>query len=159
MIHADAGTEAAAATTDTGGTSGRPRVLLATMQHALRDAIHDLLTDEGIPVVGQVDSGSAAVTFVTRERPDVVVMGLLLAGSLSAFDTLRLIKQAVEPTQIIVLVGVRSDPTAQLARDSGASVVLDEAGQPGLLLEAIALLWAEREASRQPMTATIAQVS
>lgn len=85
--------------------------------------------------------------------PDVVVMGLLLAGSLSAFDTLRLIKQAVEPTQIIVLVGVKSDPTAQLARDSGASAVLDEAGQPGLLLEAIALLWAERASSR-PAVAT-----
>src|SRR5574341_1745792 len=85
------------AVTRSGAPGGRPRVLLATMQRTLREAIHQLLTDEGIPVVGAVDSGSAAVTFVTRERPDVVVMGLVLAGSLSAFDTLRLIKQAVAP--------------------------------------------------------------
>jgi DNA-binding NarL/FixJ family response regulator len=133
----------------------RPRVLLATMQHALRDAIHELLTGEGIPVVGAVDSGSAAVTFVTRERPDIVVMGLVLAGSLNALDALRLIRHAVEPTQIIVLVGVRSDAAARLAVEAGASTVLEEAGKPGRLIEAIAVLWEERRSGHEAAAATL----
>jgi len=124
-----------------------PRVLVALAEPGFRRAVLELLTEDGVPVVGGVTTGSGAVTAAMApdpERPDVVVVGGRLGGHLPVWDVIRQIRDAVPEVGAVALLDDAEGPAAARCRRAGAAVVLDRAGNPAALLSAVRLATAGR---------------
>lgn len=84
-------------------------ILLADDHSVVRMGIaayFSTLTD--FEIIGEADSGAAAVKFVTQHAPDVVLMDLLMPG-MDGVEATRQIKKISPRTQIIVLTSHHDD--------------------------------------------------
>jgi hypothetical protein len=91
--------------------SGRPRVLLGSLEPIVRLGMIDLLAEHGIEVVGEEQRPQALLLMAGRLRPDVVVLDLLQRSSRELAERVRI----ASPRTKIVL----------WARDEDAMEVLD----------------------------------
>ena len=79
------------------------RVLLAEDHHLVRKGIITLLAHaDDINIVGEVETGLAAVEYVKNDSPDVVVMDVNMPG-LNGIQAAEQIQSAKFPTQIVML--------------------------------------------------------
>lgn len=77
------------------------RVLVVDGSSAARRELADVLeTDAGIRVVGCVDSGRAALEFLGREKPDIVVMDIHMHGT-DGYEATRAIMESL-PLPIVL---------------------------------------------------------
>lgn len=86
-----------------GATSGRPRIRVLIADDALesRHLLSSLVaSDPALEVMASVADGAAAVRFVARTPPDVVLMGLAMPG-LDGFEATRQIMEAT-PVPIVI---------------------------------------------------------
>jgi two-component system nitrate/nitrite response regulator NarL len=104
-------------------------VLIVEDHQLFRTCLADLLSDEGLNVVGAVADGDSAVKLVERSAPDVVLMDLDLPG-LSGVETTRLIAEIAPRTRVVILT-----------IDAGEQSVIDAigAGACGYLLKGTSL--------------------
>ena len=111
------------------GELGTPRravrVLLVDDHHLFRAGMRGLLEEYGVDVVGEADSGEAALPLVARRRPDVVVMDLNMPG-MSGVETIRRLTAAAASARVLVV-------TVSIAEDDVLEAV--EAGAIGYLLK------------------------
>ncbi len=96
------------------------RVLVADDHSLFRDGIISLLEAAGFEVVGQVGDGQAAVEAVLRLRPDLVLMDITMPR-MSGLEALRIIKQMLPETQVVMLTVSDEDADLFEAIRSGAS--------------------------------------
>jgi two-component system nitrate/nitrite response regulator NarL len=111
------------------GENGPIDVLIVEDHELFRTCLADLLSDEGLNVVGAVADGDSAVQLVERSAPDVVLMDLDLPG-LSGVETTRLIAEIAPRTRVVILT-----------IDAGEQSVIDAigAGACGYLLKGTSL--------------------
>ena len=115
----------------------RIRVLVVDDQRIIRKAVRALLTGKpGLEVVGEAQSGEAAVRLVPRLRPHVVLMDLMMPG-MDATEAIRRITARRLNTRVLVLTSFASDETAGPAIQSGAAGWLPKDSEPEDLLRAI----------------------
>ena len=97
----------------------------ALVRHGIRDFL-DLQAD--LSVVGEADSGEAAVRLAGELAPDVVLMDLVMPG-MGGVEATRQVKQASPHSQIIVLTSYHEDEYIFPALRAGAlSYVLKDIG-------------------------------
>lgn len=104
--------------------------LLITDDHALvRQGIRAFLDlQPDITVIGEADSGEAAVRIAAELAPDVALMDLVMPG-MGGVEATRQVKQASPHTQIIVLTSYHEDEFIFPALRAGAlSYVLKDVG-------------------------------
>jgi two-component system, NarL family, response regulator LiaR len=104
--------------------------LLITDDHALvRQGIRAFLDlQPDITVIGEADSGEAAVRIAAELAPDVALMDLVMPG-MGGVEATRQLKQASPHTQIIVLTSYHEDEFIFPALRAGAlSYVLKDVG-------------------------------
>ncbi len=77
------------------------KVLLVEDDPVLADAIREGLSDEGIITVG-VSSVSEALEAMRTQRPDTLILDLMLAGE-SGLDVLRTVRSHRDQTPIIII--------------------------------------------------------
>ena len=65
----------------------------------------------GLEVIAEVEDGASALEACRRERPDVVVLDLVLPGIEQGLDVARSIRSEGLPTRILVLTGRGDDRT------------------------------------------------
>ena len=65
----------------------------------------------GLEVIAEVEDGASALEACRRERPDVVVLDLVLPGLEQGLDVARSIRSEGLPTRILVLTGRGDDRT------------------------------------------------
>jgi DNA-binding NarL/FixJ family response regulator len=99
------------------------RVLLVDDQQLVRTGFRMILADEaGIEVVGEASNGSEAVTVVTRERPDVIVMDIRMPVMDGVEATRRILAADGEPApRVLVLTTFDADEQVVEALRAGAS--------------------------------------
>ena len=86
------------------------RVLVADDHNLVRQALVKLLQEqEGVEVVGDVESGRAAVRAAKDTRPDVVIMDVTMPD-LNGIDATRQIRIAVPNAKILALSMHREQP-------------------------------------------------
>ena len=85
-----------------------------------------MLDVDGFKVVGDVDSGAAAVAAAARLTPDVVVMDYRMAGT-TGLDAAREIKSA-RPDQHVILYTAFAEPEVEeAAAEIGVAVCVAKA--------------------------------
>lgn len=95
------------------------RVLVADDHSLFRDGLISLLEAGGFEVVGQVSNGRAAIEATLRLRPDVVLMDIDMP-QMDGLQALRLIKQELPDTQVVILTVSDEDANLFEAVKSGA---------------------------------------
>lgn len=103
------------------------RVLLVDDHKIIRQGIRRLLElDEGIEVVGEAETGEAALAEVATVAPDVVLMDIRLSG-MDGIEATRQLKQAYSEIKVIVLSSYTEDYVPEAI----------EAGALGYLLKSV----------------------
>jgi DNA-binding NarL/FixJ family response regulator len=120
-------------------------VVLASNVQALRASLREILTGHGIPVVAEVDSGSAAVSAVVRHEPSTAILAMELAGKLDLHQTLRVITRTAPKVPVLLLVMSKDARGERDATDAGASLVLEVSCPPSVLVESVRWLVCEGE--------------
>jgi DNA-binding NarL/FixJ family response regulator len=89
-----------------GGAADQPwlRVVVADDHTYYRDGLVGLLSDSGVTVVEDVNSGERAVQSVRRHRPDVVVMDLSMPGIGGIEATRRILADDPEAKVVVLTV-------------------------------------------------------
>jgi DNA-binding NarL/FixJ family response regulator len=87
------------------------RVLVADDDEAVRTVLSQVLTDEGIDVVGLACDGREAVALALELRPDAVLLDIRMPelGGLEAAQQIR----AADPSMRLVMLSAYDDATLQ----------------------------------------------
>ncbi len=78
------------------------RVLLVDDHDLFRTGLRNLLEDQGVQIVGEAASGSAALQIVRETAPDVVIMDLHMPG-MNGVEATRHMSRDAPLTRVIVL--------------------------------------------------------
>ena len=111
------------------------RVLVVDDNAAVRAVLGEVLTDDGLTVVGECQDGSEVVEAASRLRPDVVLMDLSMPvmNGLAATEALR----AAQPEpRIVVLTGEGAAVRPQVTA-AGAHALVPKNARPDALLACV----------------------
>jgi DNA-binding response OmpR family regulator len=86
---------------------GDQRILIVEDDYFVSLMLEEALLASGYSLLGPVDTGEEAVELAMKERPDLVLMDVRLAGALDGVDTAIAIRQAGIPS---IFITGHSDP-------------------------------------------------
>ena len=101
------------------GTDFSTRVLLVDDHHLFRTGLRTQLEEAGVDVVGEAQTGAAALTEIRATAPDVVVMDLNMPG-ISGIEAIRQIAVVAPRTRVLVLTASDEDADVMEAIMAGA---------------------------------------
>ena len=118
-------------------TAAPIRVLLADDQPLIRLGFRMVLSSApDIELVGEAETGAAAVDLTTALRPDVVLMDVRMPG-MDGIDATRRIVSESPQSRVLILTTFDLDEYAYAALNAGASGFLLKDAQPAELIAAI----------------------
>jgi len=103
--------------------SPKPRVLVVDDDEGIREALRDLLREEGFEVAGEAGDGEEAVRAAKRLEPDVVLMDLRMPG-LGGAEATAMIRKALPATQVVILSAYDDPALNRSADEAGAYAYL-----------------------------------
>lgn len=115
-------------------------VLVVDGHHIVREGIACLLGKmEGVRSVEQAASGEAALEMIRSggEKPDVVVMDLVLEGVMHGIDLEQTLRREARDAKIVVISNDRRKPMIEAALHSGASAFLAKSSSRDELKQAL----------------------
>jgi len=113
------------------------RILVADDHAIVRMGLVALLKSEaGLDVVGEADDGASAVRVALEQRPDIVIMDLMMPGLDGIAATREILGQAPEIKVLILTTSTVSDELAG-ALAAGASGAIIKSSEYSELLTAI----------------------
>src|SRR6266851_1287264 len=98
-----------------------------------------LRQDPNLALAGEATDGEMAVSLVRQERPDVVVIDVMMPR-LDGLEATRRIKQEYPATKVLVLTSLTDDATRSEAFEKGADAFLDKREIATVLLPTIRLV-------------------
>ena len=115
------------------------RVAIADDQQLIRAGFRSLLEAEAdLEIVGEAGTGSEAVSLVTRERPDVVLMDIRMPDGDGLWATEQIVaKPALSGTHIVIVTTFELDEYVARAIRAGASGFLVKDTEPVELIRAV----------------------
>lgn len=99
------------------------KVIVVDDNGLTRDMIKDLLTEMGHQVVGEADNGNDAVKVFTEQRPELVLMDLIMPGK-TGLEALQEIRALDPAAKVVMVTAVQQDPITQQLLDQGATAIL-----------------------------------
>jgi chemotaxis response regulator CheB len=76
--------------------AGRPRILIVEDESVVATSLQATLIDMGYDAIEWVPTGEEAIQVAARERPDLILMDIRLAGALDGVETARRIWQMLQ---------------------------------------------------------------
>jgi len=115
------------------------RVAIADDQQLIRAGFRSLLEAEAdLEIVGEAGTGSEAVSLVTRERPDVVLMDIRMPDGDGLWATEQIVANpALSGTHIVIVTTFELDEYVARAIRAGASGFLVKDTEPVELIRAV----------------------
>jgi DNA-binding NarL/FixJ family response regulator len=121
----------------------------------LREGLRALLASEAdLSIVGETSDGLRVVELVTRTRPQVLVIDLMVPG-LNGLDVARQVKKRAPDTAVLVLSSHTSEWYVLEALRSGAMGYLPKEAEPAELVRAIRELSAGRRYLGVPLSSRV----
>jgi CheY-like chemotaxis protein len=118
----------------------RPGVLLVDDEAAERGLLAELLSAEGVSVVGQGSDGLEGVQLARALEPDVVLMDLRMPR-LGGFEATRIIKDELPSTQVIILTAYEGPLPERSAEEVGAYAYLVKGCSVDFIRDMIVQAW------------------
>jgi len=129
------------------GQTPGPRVLIVDDDFHLRSALRNLLTDYGIPIVGEAADGRQGVEAALALAPDIVLMDVRMPV-LGGIDATRHLANMLPAARVIVCSAYADDTMREQAREAGAAAVIAKGDHPREFLDAIGQAWSQIQADR-----------
>ncbi|MBN8486068.1 MAG: response regulator transcription factor [Sphingomonadales bacterium] len=79
------------------------RIIIVDDHQLAREGLKAVLSDDGFAVIGEADSGEAAVSLVTQLKPDVVLMDVRLGAGIDGLEATRRIAALGLPSRVLML--------------------------------------------------------
>lgn len=119
---------------------GKPRVLVVDDDAAIREALIDLLADEGMEVVGAATNGTQAVLMAADLAPDIVMMDLRMPG-IDGIQATRAIKDDDPSIQVVILSAYDDAALTKGADEAGAYAYLVKGCSAALVRDVVTQAW------------------
>jgi DNA-binding NarL/FixJ family response regulator len=101
-----------------------------------RAGLRSLLDEHGFPVVGESETGEAALALIERRRPDVVLMDLSMPG-MSGVDATRQVAVRFPSIAVLVITVSASEGDVLDALEAGAAGYLLKDSAPEEIIRAL----------------------
>ena len=103
----------AVALVSAGAETATPYRVLVVEDHAVIRGVIKLACEHafGLEVIGEVETGEAALERCRADGPDVIVLDVALPGHLQGLDVARTLRAEGNPVRILVLTGSADDQT------------------------------------------------
>ncbi len=95
------------------------RVLVVDDDLLMREVLKAILRSEGFTVVGEAKDGQTGLAQAERLRPDAICLDVNMPG-ISGIDTLKLMRQRMPETRVVMITGDASMATVREAVSYGA---------------------------------------
>ena len=116
------------------------RVLIADDHDLVRAGLARMLADEpGIEVVGQADSGEAAIAFVREQAVDIILMDLRMPG-MGGLEAIKRLNRLDDSLKVIAVTAVEEDSYPSRVLKSGASAYITKGAAIAEMVRAIRLV-------------------
>jgi len=129
---------------------GNERVLACDDEEAIRELVSYNLAKEGFAVVS-VSSGEEAIRAARKDKPDVIILDLMLPG-ISGLDVCRRLKEDPETARIpiIMLTAKTEDADVVLGLELGADDYVTKPFSPRVLAARVRAALRRRTAADEP---------
>jgi two-component system response regulator MprA len=124
---------------DSGTVNMPATVYLVEDSQIIRRLLTEALEESGAKVVGCTDSAHKAIEAIAVQRPDAVIVDVMLREG-SGFDVLRALTEGASTPLRIVLTNYTAVPFRRAAKALGVEYFLDKATQLGQVIAAVASL-------------------
>lgn len=95
--------------------STKPSILIVEDSFIVAYHLKTTLENEGYQVIGNFDSGEAALAFIRETRPDLILMDIMLGGVIDGVETARIIRSDYN-LPIIYITALTDRDTIQRAK-------------------------------------------
>ena len=112
------------------------RVLIVDDEAVIRDALRELLRDEGVEVVGAAGDGIEGVDLALEMQPDAVVMDVRMP-SLDGLRAIRRLKELLPAIRIVVLTAYDNPSLRTSAAAAGADAYVVKGTPSEALIDAL----------------------
>ena len=113
------------------------RILLVDDHALFRSGMRSILEEHpDMDVIGEAESGEAAVEFVRREKPDVVLMDIHMSG-IGGIEATRRIQRIAPEVKVVALTALDQEPFPSRLLDAGARGYLTKGCPAEELIQAI----------------------
>jgi CheY-like chemotaxis protein len=102
--------------TKKGFEMGRTKVLIVEDEAIYAMALSMSLRNQGYDIQGPVATGEEAIKIAEQEKPDVIVMDLLLAGNMNGISTAKKIR-SINDIPIVFVSGYQDGEILEKARE------------------------------------------
>ena len=114
----------------------RPRVLVCDDSLGFPTLVQTWLRDDGrFDVIGLVKTGTQARDAVEAERPDLIVLDLLLPDSPDPADLVRRLREAHPPLRVLMVSSLHPEALEDAGRAAGADGVCNKGAAAAELAE------------------------
>jgi DNA-binding NarL/FixJ family response regulator len=113
-----------------------PSVFIVDDHSFFRSGLRSVLTEYGLSVAGEADSGDAALALIERRRPDIVVMDLSMPG-MSGVAATRALTERFPEVAVLVMTVSATDTDVLDALEAGAAGYLLKDSEPDEIVRAL----------------------
>lgn len=113
-----------------------PSVFIVDDHSFFRTGLRSVLVEHGFPVVGEAETGQAAIPLIERRRPDVVVMDLSMPG-MSGVDATRVLTARFPSVAVLVMTVSATDTDVLDALEAGAAGYLLKDSAPDEIVRGV----------------------
>jgi two-component system, NarL family, response regulator NreC len=111
-------------------------LVLADDHRVIREGLRILLQEHGMQVLGEASQGPEAIDLVTKLRPDVLVVDMMMGG-MNGIEVTKQVVRQYPKTQIVILSGFGEEAYVIEALRAGAKGYVLKDAPSGDLLHAI----------------------
>lgn len=130
------------------------KILIVDDQHEIRDLLRMTLELAQSFTLSEAGSAAEALDLVSRDRPDLILMDVMLPGGMTGLDACKLIKKMPGPQPAPKVIVVSARPFEDLRAEfeaSGADLFIAKPFGPLQLVQSIGRLYGGPPASPSAM--------